>query len=65
MYEHSTGSQNMRLLEILVRSVFALGWSVVQAFINALPLPALDGGKALFVLAEQAGNGVAATIAVH
>ena len=55
----------MRLLEILVRSVFALGWSVVQAFINALPLPALDGGKALFVLAEQAGNGVAATIAVH
>lgn len=30
-----------------------------QAFINALPLPALDGGKAFFVLVEQASGGLA------
>lgn len=28
----------------------------LEAFINALPLPALDGGKALFVFVEQAGK---------
>lgn len=33
--------------------IFFVTINLNLAFINALPLPALDGGKALFVFAEQ------------
>ncbi|KAL7470784.1 hypothetical protein ACHAXS_011111 [Conticribra weissflogii] len=52
----STGSEVVSSRDIATIVAFAASISVNLAVVNSLPLPALDGGQLLFVLAEAAAG---------